>query len=81
MGIRPPREGDDRSRFHSDDPDLDRFFLQFAGLNGFIAADAVEGRVAAADDDVFVPSRDRGRAGHVKGRVSGAFRDLKDFLL
>lgn len=35
MEIRPLREGDDRSRFQSGDPDLDRFFRQFAGQNHF----------------------------------------------
>ncbi len=33
--IRALREGDDRSTFRSDDPDLDRFFRQFAGQNQF----------------------------------------------
>lgn len=33
--IRPLREGDDRSSFRSGDPDLDRFFQQFAGQNQF----------------------------------------------
>jgi GNAT superfamily N-acetyltransferase len=33
--IRALREEDDRSRFRSDDPDLDRFFRQFAGQNQF----------------------------------------------
>ena len=35
MEIRALRERDDRSRFRSGDPDLDRFFLQFAGQNQF----------------------------------------------
>jgi predicted N-acetyltransferase YhbS len=35
MEIRHLREDDDRSRFHSDAPDLDRFFWQFAGQNQF----------------------------------------------
>jgi hypothetical protein len=35
MEIRSLREGDDRSRFQSGDPDLDRFFRQFAGQNQF----------------------------------------------
>lgn len=35
MEIRPLREGDDRSRFQSGVPDLDRFFRQFAGQNQF----------------------------------------------
>lgn len=33
--IRALREGDDRSQFHSGDPDLDRFFHKFAGQNQF----------------------------------------------
>jgi GNAT superfamily N-acetyltransferase len=33
--IRALREHDDRSRFRSGDPDLDRFFQQFAGQNQF----------------------------------------------
>lgn len=33
--IRALRERDDRSAFHSGDPDLDRFFQQFAGQNQF----------------------------------------------
>lgn len=33
--IRALREGDDRSAFRSGDPDLDRFFHQFAGQNQF----------------------------------------------
>ena len=33
--IRTLRERDDRSAFHSGDPDLDRFFQQFAGQNQF----------------------------------------------
>ena len=35
MEIRALREGDDRSHFHSGDPDLDRFFQKFAGQNQF----------------------------------------------
>jgi GNAT superfamily N-acetyltransferase len=35
MEIRALSEGDDRSRFVSGDPDLDRFFHKFAGQNQF----------------------------------------------
>jgi GNAT superfamily N-acetyltransferase len=35
MEIRALSEGDDRSRFRSGDPDLDRFFHRFAGQNQF----------------------------------------------
>ena len=35
MEIRALRESDDRSQFESGDPDLDRFFRQFAGQNQF----------------------------------------------
>jgi len=35
MEIRALQEGDDRSQFHSGDPDLDRFFRRFAGQNQF----------------------------------------------
>jgi GNAT superfamily N-acetyltransferase len=35
MEIRALREEDDRSQFHSADPDLDRFFHRFAGQNQF----------------------------------------------
>src|SRR3990172_4027875 len=35
MEIRALREGDDRSRFDSGDPDLDRFLHRFAGQNRF----------------------------------------------
>ncbi len=35
MEVRALREHDDRSRFRSGDPDLDRFFQQFAGQNQF----------------------------------------------
>jgi GNAT superfamily N-acetyltransferase len=35
MEIRPLREGDDRSRFRSGAPELDRFLRQFAGQNQF----------------------------------------------
>jgi GNAT superfamily N-acetyltransferase len=35
MEIRALREGDDRSRFDSGDPDLDRFLHRFAGQNQF----------------------------------------------
>ena len=35
MEIRALREGDDRSRFQSGDPDLDRFFHRFAGQKQF----------------------------------------------
>lgn len=35
MQIRALREADDRSRFRSGDPDLDRFLLRFAGQNQF----------------------------------------------
>ena len=35
MEIRALAEGDDRSRFQSGDPDLDRFFHKFAGQNQF----------------------------------------------
>jgi predicted N-acetyltransferase YhbS len=33
--IRALQPGDDRSRFRSGDPDIDRFFLRFAGQNQF----------------------------------------------
>jgi GNAT superfamily N-acetyltransferase len=33
--IRPLRESDDRAAFRSDDPDLDRFFVKFAGQNQY----------------------------------------------
>jgi GNAT superfamily N-acetyltransferase len=35
MKIRPLREDDERSRFHSGDADLDRFLHRFAGQNQF----------------------------------------------
>ncbi|MEA2416934.1 MAG: hypothetical protein QOI58_3591 [Thermoanaerobaculia bacterium] len=35
MEIRPLREADDRLRFQSGDPDLDRYFRVFAGQNQF----------------------------------------------
>jgi GNAT superfamily N-acetyltransferase len=35
MEIRALREGDDRSQLRSGDPDLDRFFHEFAGQNQF----------------------------------------------
>ena len=35
MQIRALREADDRSRFRSGDPDLDRFLQRFAGQNQF----------------------------------------------
>lgn len=35
MEIRPLREADDRTSFHSGDPDLDRFFARYAGQNQF----------------------------------------------
>src|SRR5436190_19651081 len=35
MEIRPLRETDDRAGFRSGDPDLDRFFLKYAGQNQF----------------------------------------------
>jgi hypothetical protein len=35
MQIRALRETDDRSRFRSGDPDLDRFLQRFAGQNQF----------------------------------------------
>jgi GNAT superfamily N-acetyltransferase len=35
MEIRALHEGDDRSQFRSGDPDLDRFFQNFAGQNQF----------------------------------------------
>jgi GNAT superfamily N-acetyltransferase len=35
MDVRPLRASDDRSRFHSEDPDLDRFFHRYAGQNQF----------------------------------------------
>jgi GNAT superfamily N-acetyltransferase len=35
MEVRPLRELDDRSTFRSGDPDVDRFFQQFAGQNQF----------------------------------------------
>jgi GNAT superfamily N-acetyltransferase len=35
MEIRSLREADDRLRFHSGDPDLDRYFRLFAGQNQF----------------------------------------------
>lgn len=36
MQIRALREADDRSRFRSGDPDLDRFLQRFAGQNQFL---------------------------------------------
>ena len=49
MEIRALRASDDRSRFRSGDPDLDRFFVSFAGQNQFkhhvgVTYVAVEGR-------------------------------------
>ncbi|HWL85065.1 MAG TPA: GNAT family N-acetyltransferase [Polyangiaceae bacterium] len=49
MEIRALRADDDRSSFHSDDPDLDRFLQQFAGQNQFkhylgVTYVAIEGR-------------------------------------
>ncbi len=35
MEIRPLREADDRTTFHSGEPDLDRFFVKYAGQNQF----------------------------------------------
>lgn len=35
MEIRPLRETDDRTTFHSGDADLDRFFVKYAGQNQF----------------------------------------------
>src|SRR5262245_41196285 len=35
MEIRPLRETDDRTSFRSGDPDLDRFFIKYAGQNQF----------------------------------------------
>ncbi len=35
MEIRPLREADDRTTFHSGDPDLDRFLVKYAGQNQF----------------------------------------------
>jgi len=35
MEIRPLREADDRTAFRSGDPDLDRFFVKYAGQNQF----------------------------------------------
>lgn len=35
MVIRPLQPADDRSRFHSGQPDLDRFFQRYAGQNQF----------------------------------------------
>jgi len=49
MEIRALHEGDDRSKFRSGDPDLDRFFHKFAGQNQFrhylgVTYVALEGR-------------------------------------
>jgi predicted N-acetyltransferase YhbS len=35
ISIRPLREGDERASFRSGNPDLDRFFLRYAGQNQF----------------------------------------------
>ena len=35
MEIRPLREADDRTTFHSGEPDLDRFLIKYAGQNQF----------------------------------------------
>ena len=35
MEIRPLREADDRTTFHSGEPDLDRFIVKYAGQNQF----------------------------------------------
>ncbi|HJW93787.1 MAG TPA: GNAT family N-acetyltransferase [Thermoanaerobaculia bacterium] len=58
MEIRSLRESDDRSRFESGDPDLDRFFRQYPGQNQFrhhlgvtyvaVAADTLAGFATVA---------------------------------
>ncbi len=52
MEIRRLRASDDRSRFQSGDPDLDRFFRSYAGQNQFRHHVGVT-YVAIEDDDVF----------------------------
>ena len=47
--IRALRESDDRSRFHSGDPDLDRFLEKYAGQNQFRHHTGVT--YVAVDDD------------------------------
>ncbi len=74
MEIRRLRKGDDRTRFQSGDPELDRFFASFAGQNQFrhhvgvtyVAVDREEvcGYVTAAPagveiDDLPAPERKR----------------------
>jgi GNAT superfamily N-acetyltransferase len=72
MQIRPLRPEDDRSSFHSTEPDLDRFFSRFAGQNQFrhhLGATwvAVEGETilgfatvaAGAIEAEALPARDR----------------------
>ena len=66
MEIRRLRAGDDRSRFRSGDPDLDRFFRSYAGQNQFRHHVGVT-YVAAENGDVLrlarlaVDSKVRGR--------------------
>ena len=52
MEIRALREGDDRSGFRSGDPDLDRFFLRFAGQNQFRHHVGVT-HVAVEDEEIL----------------------------
>jgi hypothetical protein len=33
LEVRPLREQDDRNTFHSGDPELDRFLVEYAGQN------------------------------------------------
>lgn len=52
MEIRALREQDDRAAFKSGDPDLDRFFLKFAGQNQFRHHVGTT-YVAVADDVIY----------------------------
>ena len=52
MEIRPLRKSDDRSAFRSGDPDLDRFFVKYAGQNQF--RHHIGTTYVAVDDDELV---------------------------
>jgi len=80
MQIRALRETDDRSRFRSGDPDLDRFFHKFAGQNQFRH---YVGVTYVADDDGRILGFATVAPGHVEidGLPAAARKKLPHYPL
>ena len=80
MEIRPLREADDRTTFHSGEPDLDRFLVKYAGQNQFRHH---IGTTYVAAEDSCILGYATVAAGHVEAEdlPSGLLRKLPRYPL